>query len=79
MSEEAGLTVVDHSTIFVAAKPVKRKLREPIPNAMSKFEKIEQLVGDYQQVGNPVMSMDTKKGVNRSTLSGRAHLYTRDN
>ena len=44
LSEEAGLsvsvTVVDHSTIFVAAKPVKRKLREPIPNAMSNLRKL---------------------------------------
>ena len=43
LSEEAGLTVVDqlsNSTIFVAAKPVKRKLREPIPNAMSNLRKL---------------------------------------
>ena len=31
------------------------------PQRNEQFEKIEQLVGDYQQVGNPVMSMDTKK------------------
>lgn len=31
------------------------------PQRNEQFEKIEQLVEDYQQAGNPVMSMDTKK------------------
>lgn len=31
------------------------------PQRNEQFEKIEQLVEDYQQTGNPVMSMDTKK------------------
>jgi hypothetical protein len=68
LSEEAGLsvsvTVVDQllkQHHFRRRKASKTQATGAHPQRNEQFEKIEQLVGDYQQVGNPVMSMDTKK------------------
>ena len=64
LSEEAGLTVVDQllkQHHFRRRKASKTQATGAHPQRNEQFEKIEQLVGDYQQVGNPVMSMDIKK------------------
>lgn len=68
LSEEEGLsvsvTVVDQllkQHHFRRRKASKTQATGTHPQRNEQFEKIEQLVGDYQQVGNRVMSMDTKK------------------
>ena len=68
LSEEEGLsvsvTVVDQllkQHNFRRRKALKTRATGAHPQRNEQFEKIEQLVGDYQQAGNPVMSMDTKK------------------
>ncbi len=44
------------------------------PLRNQQFEKINQLIDDYQKAGNPVMSVDTKKRKARSTVSRWTHL-----
>lgn len=66
--EQEGLsvsvTVVDQlleQHDFRRRKAQKTLVTGAHPHRNEQFEKIEQLVEDYQQAGNPVMSMDTKK------------------
>ena len=49
---------------FRRRKAVKTKAAGEHPQRNAQFETIERLVDDYQQAGNPVMSVDTKKRVN---------------
>lgn len=60
----ASVTVVDQllkQHDFRRRKAQKTLATGEHPQRNEQFEKIEQLVEDYQQAGNPVMSMDTKK------------------
>jgi len=66
--EEEGIsvsvTVVDQlleQHDFRRRQAFKTKAAGDHPQRNEQFEKIEQLVEQYQQAGNPVMSMDTKK------------------
>ncbi len=47
------------------------------PQRNQQFENIEQLKESYQQVGNPVLSMDTKKRINWELVSGRKNVHNR--
>ena len=68
LRQEAGLsvsvTVIDQLLKqhgFRRRQALKTLATGAHPQRNEQFEKIKQLVADYQQVGNPVMSMDTKK------------------
>ena len=74
-----SVTVVDQllkQHDFRRRKAVKSKATGEHPQRNAQFENIQRLVDDYQQAGNPVMSVDTKKRVNRPALSGRPDLHS---
>ncbi|MEO1508040.1 MAG: hypothetical protein AAFU84_10365 [Cyanobacteria bacterium J06633_23] len=59
-----SVTVVDQllkKHNFRRRQAVKTKATGRNPKRNQQFEKIDELVSTYQDVGNPVMSMDTKK------------------
>lgn len=77
-SISVSVTVVDQllkQHDFRRRKAVKTKATGEHPQRNAQFETIQQLVDDYQQAGNPAMSVDTKKRVNRPALSGGADLH----
>ena len=74
-----SVTVVDQllkQHDFRRRKAFKTKATGEHPQRNAQFENIQRLVNDYQQAGNPVMSVDTKKRVNRPALSGGADLHS---
>ncbi|NER34398.1 MAG: hypothetical protein F6J93_10280 [Oscillatoria sp. SIO1A7] len=61
---QVSVTVVDQlldKHDFRRRKAFKAKATGDNPQRNEQFENIEKLVETYQQAGNPVMSMDTKK------------------
>ncbi len=61
---EVSVTVVDQLLLkhnFRKRKAFKTKATGASANRNEQFEKIEQLVEQYQNTGKPVISMDTKK------------------
>lgn len=83
LQEEEGIsisvTVVDQLLDkhgFRRRKAFKTKATGDHPQRNEQFQKIEQLVDDYQQAGNPVMSMDTKKKEPIGQVYREGHTYT---
>jgi len=73
-----SVTVVDQLLKqhgFRRRKAMKTKATGDHPQRNEQFETIERLIDDYQQAGNPVMSMDTKKGGHWFPLSGWTYLH----
>lgn len=76
LSQEEGIsvsvTVIDQlldKHDFRRRQAFKTKATGDHPQRNQQFENIEQLVENYQSAGAPVISMDTKKRVGRSTFS----------
>jgi hypothetical protein len=68
---EVSVTVVDQlleKNNFRKRKAVKTKATGESAHRNEQFENIERLVEKYQVAGYPVISMDTKKRVNRPTI-----------
>jgi predicted ArsR family transcriptional regulator len=68
---EVSVTVVDQlleKYNFRKRKAVKTKATGESAHRNEQFENIERLVEKYQVAGYPVISMDTKKRVNRPTI-----------
>ncbi|XHX78778.1 MAG: hypothetical protein RBJ76_02275 [Stenomitos frigidus ULC029] len=58
-------------------KAQKRLATGAHPQRNEQFENIEHIKAHYQAVGNPVLSMDTKKRTDWKPLSGRTRVYLR--
>ncbi|GAX46221.1 hypothetical protein NIES4075_72420 [Tolypothrix sp. NIES-4075] len=79
---EVSVTVVDQlleKYNYRKRKAQKRLITGEHRQRNEKFENIEQLKVSYQQAGNPVLSMDTKKITNRTVVSRRTDVYYRRN
>lgn len=64
---KVSVTVIDQlldQYNFRRRQAFKTKATGSNPNRNQQFENINRLIDDYQRVGNPVMSMDTKKKKN---------------
>ena len=57
-------------------KAQKRRTMKQVANRNAQFEKIARLIAEYQAVGNPVTSMDTKKKEYLGNFYRDGHLYT---
>ena len=58
-------------------KAQKRKpMKKNIPNRNKQFDNILKLKSEYQKIGNPVISMDTKKKEHLGNFYREGHLYT---
>ena len=51
-------------------------MKHSIANRNAQFEKIARLIAEYKAVGNPIISMDTKKKEHIGTFYRDGHLYT---
>ena len=57
-------------------KAQKRRTMKQVAHRNAQFEKIAQLIAEYQAAGNPVISMDTKKKEHLGNFYRDGHLYT---
>ena len=57
-------------------KALKKGTMKNVPHRNEQFEKIARLIAEYEQVGNPIMSMDTKKKEYLGNFYRAGHLYT---
>lgn len=73
-----SVTVVDQlleKHYYRKRKAQKRLATGTHPQRNQQFENIERLKDTYQTEGKPVLSMDTKKGIDWSVISGGAGVY----
>ena len=59
-------------------KAQKKRTMQQVENRDEQFQNIARLRQEYEQAGNPVMSMDTKKKEYLGNFYRDGHLYTRD-
>lgn len=59
-------------------KAQKKKTMKQVANRDEQFQNIARLREEYEQAGNPVMSMDTKKKEHLGNFYRDGHLYTRE-
>lgn len=67
-----SVTVVDQllrKHNYRRRKAQKRKATGEHPQRNEQFENIERLQQEYQESGNPILSMDTKKRAHRAAVS----------
>ena len=57
-------------------KAQKKRTMKQVPNRNAQFENIARLIAEYQAVGNPVVSMDTKKKEYLGNFYRDGHLFT---
>ena len=73
-----SVTVVDQlleKYNYRKRKAQKRLATGEHPQRNEQFENIERLKAAYQTVGNPVLSMDTKKRIDWQPVSGRTLVH----
>jgi hypothetical protein len=57
---------------------LKKQTLKNVPHRNDQFENITKLIAAYEQAGNPIMSMDTKKKEYLGNFYRDGHLYTRE-
>ena len=55
---------------------LKKQTMKNVPHRNEQFENIARLIAEYQETGNPIMSMDTKKKEYLGNFYRNGHLYT---